>query len=125
MLDFPQGTSTSEKILARLSLVALMATSVSGEASAVAFPESPTYVLYAVPELLSYPELVELLRADEPRTDLKAKLNRLLTTPFLSNEAHYRGVTPHRPSSPTLGPFLRVCLWNIERGLRLEEIKSV
>jgi endonuclease/exonuclease/phosphatase family metal-dependent hydrolase len=113
----------STRALVWLGLLALVANGVALEVAAVTPTENPSYVRYSSPEVLSYAELTELLRTGEPEAELQAKLNRLLTTPFLSNEAHYRGATPHRPSSPTLGPFWRVGLWNIERGLRLEEIK--
>jgi endonuclease/exonuclease/phosphatase family metal-dependent hydrolase len=81
------------------------------------------YVRAHQPELLSYEELVELGESDEIRLDLKQKMTALLETPFLSNEAHYQGAEPIRPEIPRLGPSLRMVMWNIERGLRLDGIK--
>jgi len=53
---------------------------------------------------------------------LQAKLRTLVTTPFVNNEAHYRGVRPARPNVKGLGRSLRVVHWNIERGMRFDEI---
>lgn len=84
------------------------------------------YVVDERPELLSYAELVTL--SDTPRDQLDAplreRLDELLTTPFVNNEAYYDGAQPHRPEEPGLGPTLRVVSWNIERGLKLELIRS-
>jgi endonuclease/exonuclease/phosphatase family metal-dependent hydrolase len=55
---------------------------------------------------------------------LQNKLRRLLTTPFVSNEAAARGVKPLLPTTAKLGRFLRVVEWNIERGLEYEAIRS-
>lgn len=81
------------------------------------------YTLRQMPELFTYDELVKLGTVDAINPQLKAKLDRLLTTPFISNEAYYNGARPVRPVLPELGPSLRVVMWNIERGLRLDDIK--
>jgi endonuclease/exonuclease/phosphatase family metal-dependent hydrolase len=80
-------------------------------------------VRYQEPPLLTYAELVELGTIDEVRPALEEKMTTLLRTPFLSNEAHYAGAQPILPDVPGLGPSLRVVMWNIERGLRLDDIK--
>lgn len=84
------------------------------------------YVVDQRPELLSYPELVTL--SDTPRDELRPALRRrlddLLRTPFVNNEAYYDGARPHRPVEAGLGPTLRVVSWNIERGLQLDLIRS-
>ncbi len=72
------------------------------------------------PKLFTYDELQTLGRADKLAPDLQAKLDKLLTTPFVSNEAH--GAQAHRPQPPGLGPSLRVAAWNIERGFQLDSI---
>lgn len=77
---------------------------------------------YLQPDLFSYDELQVLGQADELDPGLQTKLNQLLTTPFVSNEAHYRGSKPHRPQPPGLGPSLRIVAWNIERGFHLDAI---
>jgi endonuclease/exonuclease/phosphatase family metal-dependent hydrolase len=53
---------------------------------------------------------------------LAGKLDRLLTEPFVSNEAYYAGSKPHRPKDAGLGTTLRAAVWNIERGQELERI---
>ncbi len=51
------------------------------------------------------------------------KLDKLLRTPILSNQAALSGGRPHRPSMDGIGPVLRVASWNIERGLNFDLIK--
>jgi endonuclease/exonuclease/phosphatase family metal-dependent hydrolase len=75
------------------------------------------------PELLTFDELVELEQNDPPSPALAEKLERLVTTPFLSNEAYFNGAKPKRPSSPELGPFIRAICWNIERGIHFDPIR--
>jgi len=76
------------------------------------------------PDLFSYGELVQLYEQETPPDALQNKLNRLLTTPFVSNAATARGVKPLVPMTPKLGDFLRVVEWNIERGLEYDAIRS-
>lgn len=75
------------------------------------------------PELLAHDELVRLYEQETPPAALQNKLQRLLTTPFVSNAASARGTRPLLPSAPPLGKFLRVVQWNIERGLEYDAIK--
>lgn len=79
---------------------------------------------YLQPDLFTYDELQILSGAEELDARLQAKLDQLLTTPFVSNEAHYRGAQAHRPQLPGLGPSLRIVAWNIERGFHLDSIIS-
>jgi endonuclease/exonuclease/phosphatase family metal-dependent hydrolase len=81
------------------------------------------YVHRSAPHLLTFDELVQLEKTDDPSPELAASLDQLLHTPFLSNEAYYEGAKPNRPSSDTLGPFLRATTWNIERGIEFEGIR--
>jgi len=85
-------------------------------------PEAEPYIRSAGPPTLAYPELLELLN-DPVGEPLAAKLGALLNTPFVSNEAYYRGARPHKPELDALGPSLRVVAWNIERGLEFDNIK--
>jgi endonuclease/exonuclease/phosphatase family metal-dependent hydrolase len=78
----------------------------------------------SAPELLTYEELVHLYERETPPDELQRKLQRLLTTPFVNNEATARGALPVRPRSEQLGRFLRVAFWNIERGLEYEIIEK-
>ena len=81
------------------------------------------YVRYAQPELFSYDELVRLESEKELSPELSAKLHVLTTTPFINNEAYFRGTKPRPLDVEGLGPTLRVAFWNIERGLELDDIK--
>lgn len=67
--------------------------------------------------LLTYNELVQLYEEPEPRPELANKLNRLLTTPFVSN-------TALRPVSARVEGPIRVATWNIERGLEFDALKA-
>jgi endonuclease/exonuclease/phosphatase family metal-dependent hydrolase len=75
------------------------------------------------PDLLSFDELVMLASTARPEGALGAHLNALLNTPFVYRDTAI-DIPPHRPSVNGLGPVLRVGLWNIERGLNFEEIRS-
>lgn len=92
----------------------------------IVFPLSatdPRIVHRAAPPLLSFGELLELAGDPEPSGPLGVKFRTLLYTPFISNGAYYAGAQPHRPVRPGLGPLLRACLWNIERGKEFELIR--
>lgn len=78
----------------------------------------------SAPELFTYAELVSLYEQETLSAPLQTKLNTLLTTPFVDNTASARGVRPLKPQSKALGKFLRVAMWNIERGLELEAVQA-
>jgi endonuclease/exonuclease/phosphatase family metal-dependent hydrolase len=82
------------------------------------------YVRLSKPKVLTFEELVELEKTDQPSEQLAARLDQLLHTPFLSNEAFYKGAKPNRPSSEAMGPFLRATMWNIERGIEFDGIRT-
>jgi hypothetical protein len=92
-------------------------------AIAVAKPQKTEFVRLSKPDVLKFDELVLLEQTDEPNAKLAARLDKLLHTPFISNEAYLGGAKPNRPSSDALGPFLRATMWNIERGIYLDGIK--
>lgn len=77
----------------------------------------------SAPELLNFGELVGLSGTNRPAAPLDRKLDALLTTPFLNNEAALAGGQPRRPSVDGVGPVLRVASWNIERGLNFDLIR--
>jgi len=81
------------------------------------------FVRFSKPEFLSFDELVEAEQKDPLPPELAKKLETLVTTPIVSNEAYYEGVKPKHPSSPELGPYLRAILWNIERGIQFDPIR--
>src|SRR5580692_4993059 len=56
------------------------------------------FVRLSAPKPLTFDDLVELEKVDEPNPQLADRLDKLLHTPFLSNEAFYGGEKPHRPS---------------------------
>jgi endonuclease/exonuclease/phosphatase family metal-dependent hydrolase len=78
----------------------------------------------ADPAVLSFDDLVTLSSTAKPTGRLGARLDGLLTTPFVRNDASAAGIAPHRPSVERLGPVVRVGLWNIERGLNFELIRA-
>jgi endonuclease/exonuclease/phosphatase family metal-dependent hydrolase len=73
------------------------------------------------PNLLSFDDLVALSKTANPIGDLATRLDSLLTTPFLHDDPSAK---PHRPTTPNLGPVLRVAMWNIERGLNIDLIRA-
>jgi len=81
------------------------------------------YIRETGPELLNYDELVELGSGRPLSPSLSEKLHDITTTPFINNEAYYRGEKPQPLNVTGLGPSLRVAFWNIERGLELDDIK--
>ncbi|MGP0076301.1 MAG: endonuclease/exonuclease/phosphatase family protein [Bryobacteraceae bacterium] len=90
----------------------------------VMFPLLATAQAHArAPELLNFEELVNLSQTDQPATPLKEKLDALLKTPFLNNEAAQAGVQPHRPFVDGIGPAVRVASWNIARGVNFDLIQ--
>jgi endonuclease/exonuclease/phosphatase family metal-dependent hydrolase len=88
-----------------------------------AFLRAQNYVRDSEPELFSYDELVQLSLDQEMSPALSEKLRILTTTPFINNEAYYRGARPRLLEVKHLGPSLRVACWNIERGLELDDIQ--
>ncbi|HKR14777.1 MAG TPA: endonuclease/exonuclease/phosphatase family protein [Pyrinomonadaceae bacterium] len=68
--------------------------------------------------LLTYNELVQLYEEPQPAPELANKLNRLLTTPFVSNTVGLRAVNA-KPEGT-----VRVATWNIERGLEFDAVKA-
>ena len=84
--------------------------------------EKPEYIRYSAPEMFTYEELVSLSQDKPIEQKLAQKLHTLRATPFLSNEAYYRGVRPSNLEVDGLGKSMRVVLWNAERGVHLKEI---
>jgi endonuclease/exonuclease/phosphatase family metal-dependent hydrolase len=74
-----------------------------------------------VPEFFTHEELIELYDQPVPSAKTQKKLETLLTTPFVFNN-FVPGSSPRLSSSESLGAYLRVALWNIERGLQFEGI---
>jgi endonuclease/exonuclease/phosphatase family metal-dependent hydrolase len=74
-----------------------------------------------IPQLLSFHDLVTLSKTAEPTGELATRLDSLLNTPFTHDDPSAK---PVRPEIPNLGPILRVAMWNIERGLNIDLIRS-
>jgi len=81
------------------------------------------YTRSSQPPLLNYQELVTLSKEETVDPALAAKVQTLLTTPFVNNEAFFSGTKPLRPDVKDMGPSLRLVEWNIERGVELADIK--
>ena len=95
-------------------------------AAPLAIPQSAEgadrYVRYSQPEMFTYEELLALGEDKDFEPSLSKKLEAITTTPFVSNEAYYRGAKPHLPEIEGLGRSLRVLFWNIERGVTLDDV---
>src|SRR3954451_20641759 len=84
--------------------------------------QAQNYVRSSEPRLFSYDELVHLGSDQKLSTELADKLRVITTTPFISNEAWLDGARPQPLEVAGLGPSLRVAVWNIERGLGINNI---
>lgn len=78
-------------------------------------------IRYQAPEFLTHGELVILSSNPEPGGALGEKVNKLLNTPVISNEAYFQGARPKQLKDPRLGSYLRVVQWNIEKSMKMQE----
>jgi len=110
---------------AAILLVALISPPGASSQSVVEPPEiaAREYTHRSGPEMLTYEELVALSEDTEFGPELAEKLRAITTTPFVSNEAYYRGARPRVPEIEGLGRSLRLMFWNAERGYYLDEMK--
>lgn len=92
--------------------------------AALGNPDKQEFVKLSKPVPLKFDELVQLEQTDPPEGQLAARLDKLLHTPFVSNEAYLSGAKPNSPSSPSLGPIIRAICWNIERGIQFDAIRT-
>jgi len=70
----------------------------------------------------TYAEAVRLMENPSQHGPLKAKVEALRRTPTIDNTAYLSGTRPVEASSPSLGPFLRVATWNIEKSLAVTKV---
>ncbi len=84
--------------------------------------QSQNYVHDSEPALFSYDELVQLSLPHKLSPELAKKLQVITTTPFISNEAYFKGARPRPLEVAGLGPSVRVAFWNLERGLEIDNI---
>jgi len=110
------------KTVGRITFVHLLIVIALGLFGATAL-RAQDYVRHSEPKLFSYDELVLLSLDQEMSPELAEKLRVVTTTPFINNEAYYRGAKPRPLEIKGLGPSLRVACWNIERGLELDDIQ--
>lgn len=79
------------------------------------------YVRHQEPEYLSFEELKKLYLNPKPEGEIKKKLETFWGTPIISNEAFFLGAKPKHPKNPSLGEFLRIASWNIEKSFHVNE----
>ena len=103
--------------------VALLLMLTSNSRASAQTDQSADYTRSSQPPLLTYQELVALGEQETVDPALAAKMQTLLTTPFVNNEAYFNGTKPLRPDIKGMGPSLRLVEWNIERGIELDAIK--
>ena len=106
-------------LLFNASLISINTVGADEKSEGVAAPVN----VYSAPDTLTYDEMVQVAKSLDFPAQLKSKLDTLLTTPFISNEAYIGGVTPQLSESDKLGTFLRIGTWNLDYGLRSDEIK--
>lgn len=97
----------------------------SAVAASLAIPgvlQAQNYIRDSKPRLFSYDELVQLGSDQKLSPELAEKLRVITTTPFINNEAYFKGARPRPLKVAGLGPSLRVAFWNIERGLGIDSI---
>jgi hypothetical protein len=79
---------------------------------------------HSAASFFTYAELTTLYEQGTLPQPIEAKLNKLLTIPFVEN-LHASATPPRFSQSMQLGEFLRVAHWNIERGLEYDAIEAV
>lgn len=72
-------------------------------------------------DLLSFEELVKLSETAKSEGELGRRLDAVLSSAPIHNDG---AVPPRKPKTENLGSLVRVGVWNIERGLNLEDIKG-
>ena len=82
-------------------------------------PQPPALLESQAPAFLTFAELKQLTDTPYPTGALRQKYEALWTTPIISNEASLAGTRPRQPTSPELGPLLRVVSWNIEQSRQI------
>lgn len=86
---------------------------------------SGAYPRYRGIDFLSFTELKHLLENPKPEPALQAKLEKLLNTPIISNEAYHQGKRPARLQNPQMGDYLRIATWNVEKSIRMKEVTAM
>src|ERR1700677_1177717 len=102
------------------SLEAALATAIM---FAFGVPLASSQAVQPTAHALTFDELVALSETDRLAPPLKEKLEEVLRSPIVNNEAALSGARPHRPLTDGLGPVLRTAFWNIERGQEFDLIR--
>jgi endonuclease/exonuclease/phosphatase family metal-dependent hydrolase len=76
-------------------------------------------------EFLTFAELKSLAADPTPGGELEKKLERFFNRPIISNEAWFQGKRPTRGQNESMGEFLRVATWNVEKSLRTREVAEM
>lgn len=103
------GCGTGKKHAAATQIEARVPLSVS-PGQARAWNQSTTYP--------TFQELVRLARDPQPTPALQRKLDRFFTTPVV---VHRSSALPSLSANESLGRFVRVATWNIEKSLHARE----
>jgi endonuclease/exonuclease/phosphatase family metal-dependent hydrolase len=82
---------------------------------ALPFMKAADLIRFQSPNTLDFDDLVTLASVDPPPPDVQARLDALLSTPFVSNESWFAGYKPLTPNVPGVGQVLRIAEWNINR----------
>lgn len=115
-------TTKSVSLLVGMLLVINCLTAVAADDPTTKHAGSPPrFITYSAPVTLAFDELLEISKSSAPPVSLLSKLDALLTSPIISNEAYYAAPEPSAIERP--GRFIRVGQWNIERGSQLDDIK--
>jgi hypothetical protein len=75
-------------------------------------------------DYLNYSELVELSKDANKNACLKYKTDIILNNPIIDNSISPQPNNTFK-CSPKTGQYIRVASWNIDRGLKIDEIKSI
>lgn len=76
-------------------------------------------------EFLTLDELKSLATNPKPAGAVEHKLGRFFSRPILSNEAWYSGQRPSRAYNASMGEFVRVATWNIEKSIHIQQAARV
>src|ERR1700734_1393921 len=90
---------------------------------ALVMPPASAQAVQPTVRPLTFDELVALSETDRLAPPLKEKLEEVLRSPIVNNEAAPSGARPPRPLTDGLGPVLRTAFWNIERGQEFDLIR--
>ena len=74
---------------------------------------------------LSFKELIELSKNKHPKGELGDKLNYILNTPVVDSTINVDTDINQLQQDPKIGKAVRIASWNIERGFKLDQLKTM